>query len=130
MSIEIKISVGELLDKITILQIKLARIAAPDKLRNIRTELRALSKIWQASAYARVDLEAEIAGLKEINERLWEIEDAIRDKERDARFDREFIELARSVYLNNDQRAGIKRAINAKTGSELVEEKSYADYGA
>ena len=130
MSIEIKISVGELLDKITILQIKLARIAAPDKLRNIRTELRALSKIWQASAYARVDLEAEIAGLKAVNERLWEIEDAIRDKERDARFDQEFIELARSVYLNNDQRAGIKRAINAKTGSELVEEKSYADYGA
>lgn len=129
MSIEIKISVGELLDKITILQIKLARIAAPDKLRNIRTELRALSKIWQASAYARVDLDAEIAGLKEVNERLWEIEDAIRDKERDSRFDREFIELARSVYLNNDQRAGIKRAINAKTGSELVEEKSYADYG-
>ena len=129
MSIEIKISVGELLDKITILQIKLARIAAPDKLRNIRTELRALSKIWQASAYARVDLEAEIAGLKEVNERLWEIEDAIRDKEREACFDREFIELARSVYLNNDQRAGIKRAINAKTGSELVEEKSYADYG-
>ena len=128
MSIEIKISVGELLDKITILQIKLARITVPDKLRNIRTELRALSKIWQASAYARVDLEAEIAGLKAVNERLWEIEDAIRDKERDARFDREFIELARSVYLNNDQRAGIKRAINAKTGSELVEEKSYADY--
>lgn len=130
MSIEIKISVGELLDKITILQIKLARITAPDKLRNIRTELRALSKIWQASAYARVDLDAEIAGLKEVNERLWEIEDAIRDKERHARFDREFIELARSVYLNNDQRAGIKRAINTKTGSELVEEKSYADYGA
>ena len=130
MSIEIKISVGELLDKITILQIKLARITAPDKVRNIRAELRALSKIWQASAYARVDLEAEIAGLKAVNERLWEIEDAIRDKERDARFDREFIELARSVYLNNDQRAGIKRAINAKTGSELVEEKSYADYGA
>ena len=130
MSIEIKISVGELLDKITILQIKLARITAPDKLRNIRMELRALSKIWQASAYARVDLDAEIAGLKEVNERLWEIEDAIRDKERDARFDREFIELARSVYLNNDQRARIKRAINAKTGSELVEEKSYADYGA
>lgn len=130
MSIEIKISVGELLDKITILQIKLARIAAPDKLRNIRMELRALSKIWQASAYARVDLDAEIAGLKEVNERLWEIEDAIRDKERDSCFDREFIELARSVYLNNDQRAGIKRAINAKTGSELVEEKSYADYGA
>ena len=130
MSIEIKISVGELLDKITILQIKLARITAPDKLRNIRTELRALSKIWQASAYARVDLEAEIAVLKEVNERLWEIEDAIRDKERDSRFDSEFIELARSVYLNNDQRAGIKRAINAKTGSELVEEKSYADYGA
>ena len=130
MSIEIKISVGELLDKITILQIKLARITVPDKLRNIRTELRALSKIWQASAYARVDLDAEIAGLKEVNERLWEIEDAIRDKERDACFDREFIELARSVYLNNDQRAGIKRAINARTGSELVEEKSYADYGA
>lgn len=130
MSIEIKISVGELLDKITILQIKLARIKAPDKLRNIRAELRALSKIWQASAYARVDLAAEIARLKEVNDRLWEIEDAIRDKERDSRFDREFIELARSVYLNNDQRARIKRAINARTGSELIEEKSYSDYGA
>lgn len=130
MSIEIKISVGELLDKITILQIKLARIKTPDKLRNIRMELRALSRAWQASAYARVDLDAEIASLKAVNERLWEIEDAIRDQESHSRFDREFIELARSVYLNNDQRARIKRAINAKTGSELVEEKSYADHGA
>lgn len=130
MSIRIEISVGELLDKITILQIKLARITAPDKLRNIRAELRALSKIWQTSAYARVDLAAEIARLKEVNEALWEIEDAIRGKERDSRFDRGFIELARSVYLNNDERARIKRAINAKTGSELIEEKSYPDYGA
>lgn len=130
MSIRIEISVGELLDKITILQIKLARIKAPDKLRNIRLELRALSRRWQASAYARVDLAAEIARLKEVNEGLWEIEDAIRGKESHSDFDREFIELARSVYLNNDERARIKRAINAKTGSELIEEKSYPDYGA
>ena len=130
MSIEIEISVGELLDKITILQIKLARIKAPDKLRNIRYELRVLSRKWQASAYARVDLAAEIASLKEVNERLWEIEDAIRDKERNSSFDQDFVELARSVYFNNDERARIKRAINSKTGSELIEEKSYSGYEA
>jgi len=89
-----------------------------------------LSALWQRDPASGTDISAERAELKRINEALWEIEDEIRLKERDRAFDARFIELARAVYHTNDKRAAVKRAINLKLGSRLVEEKSYQDYGA
>src|SRR5277367_4442715 len=128
--IKVPISPGELLDKITILRIKSQRMSDPAKLSNVRLELRALEETWSASAYATIDVAADIAALQAVNERLWVIEDDIRDKERARAFDVEFIRLARAVYVENDERAAIKRRINTKLGSSIVEEKSYADYKA
>lgn len=125
----IPVSPGELLDKITILRIKSARITDAAKLANVRHELGLLERTWHASHCATAGLDAEVAALQAVNERLWDIEDAIRDKERSRAFDAGFIELARAVYINNDERAAIKRRINARLGSPLVEEKSYRDYG-
>ncbi len=121
---------GELLDKITILQIKSERIDDESKLENINKELHVLRSLWNASPYSENELDENISTLKAINEELWDIEDKIRDKEGEQIFDQGFIELARSVYFTNDKRAEIKRAINSKTGSELIEEKSYSDYSA
>jgi len=121
------VSWGELLDKITILQIKQERIADAAKRVNVTTELEALSAIAGAAMRQAAALLAE---LKQVNEALWEIEDHIRDKERDGAFDARFIELARAVYVTNDRRAGLKRDINRQLGSALVEEKSYRPYGA
>jgi Family of unknown function (DUF6165) len=126
--IKVPISPGELLDKITILRIKAQRMSDPAKLSNVRLELRTLEETWGASAYAKIDIEADIGALGLVNERLWVIEDDIRDKERAQTFDAEFIRLARAVYIENDERAAIKRRINAKLGSALVEEKSYREY--
>ncbi len=128
MNLSAEISVGEFLDKITILEIKSERIEDLAKLENIHKELNTLRKTWTASPFSQQDITAEIAELKAINEALWKIEDDIRDKESDAAFDDQFIQLSRSVYVTNDQRAAVKRKINVKSGSELVEEKSYADY--
>ncbi|WJW75266.1 DUF6165 family protein [Thiohalobacter sp. IOR34] len=128
MSILAPVSVGEFLDKVTILEIKSERIDDPEKLANIRRELDSLRATWAASPYAGADLEPEYSQLKAVNEQLWEIEDDIRDKERTRCFDARFIELARAVYVTNDRRAELKKALNLKLGSELVEEKSYADY--
>lgn len=128
MNLTAEISVGEFLDKITILEIKSERIKDAAKLENVHKELNILRQTWQASPFSQREIAAEIAELKEINERLWEIEDYIRDKESEAAFDEQFIELARSVYFTNDERAAVKRRINVKVGSNLVEEKSYADY--
>lgn len=122
------ISHGELIDKLTILEIKSERMADAAKLANVRDELQLLSSLWQADAASRTDIAAERAELKRINEALWEIEDEIRIKERHQAFDARFIELARAVYHTNDRRAAVKRAINLKLGSRLVEEKSYQDY--
>jgi hypothetical protein len=130
MSIKIELSVGELLDKISILQIKAERIVDPSKLENINKELDVLMSLWKDSAYSNNNLESETNELKAINEELWVIEDKIRNKERNRVFDKGFIELARAVYITNDKRADIKRIINSKTGSELIEEKSYSDYSA
>jgi hypothetical protein len=124
----VPISPGELIDKITILEIKSQRMADPAKLQNVRTELSALNDTWRASPYSGTDITADWNALREVNGQLWDIEDRIRDKERDAAFDAGFIELARAVYVTNDERAAIKRRINTKLGSVLVEEKSYADY--
>lgn len=124
------VSCGELVDKLTILEIKSERIADPAKLANVRDELQLLTSLWEADAASAADIDAERAELKRINEALWDIEDEIRIKEREQSFDARFIELARSVYRTNDRRAAVKRAINLKLGSRLVEEKSYQDYSA
>lgn len=127
-TISIPISHGELIDKITILEIKAGRIGDAAKRANVRTELDLLNATWSADAASRTDIAAERARLRAVNEALWEIEDRIRIKEKAQAFDAEFIELARSVYVTNDERAAIKRAINDKLGSTLVEEKSYQGY--
>jgi hypothetical protein len=124
----VPVSPGELVDKITILRIKAARIKDPKKIRNVQFELDALQRTWNASAFAHQDIAAEEAAPLAVNERLWVIEDDIRDKERARQFDQGFIELARSVYFENDERASIKRRINEKLGSAIVEEKSYREY--
>jgi hypothetical protein len=126
--IKVRISPGELLDKITILRIKSQRMNDPAKLSNVRIELSALEETWGASAHASVDIAADVDALLRVNERLWVIEDDIRDKERAQAFDAEFIRLARAVYFENDERAAIKRRINTTLGSALIEEKSYRDY--
>ncbi len=127
-NIRVPVSPGEVLDKITILEIKSERMSDPEKVANVKIELALLQETWADSVSEDsviVDLHAQ---LKEINEALWEIEDDIRDKERAKEFDERFIELARSVYYTNDRRSKIKRDLNLHLRSEIVEEKSYQDY--
>lgn len=126
--VEIPISYGELLDKISILEIKAERIRQAAKLSNVERELTLLRQTWQAHPASATDIRSEYAQLKAINEKLWDIEDAIRKKEKAKAFDDEFIDLARSVYVRNDERGEAKKAINLKLGSSLIEEKSYEDY--
>ena len=124
----VPISPGELLDKITILRIKVARISDAAKLANVRLELDLLEKTWRDCGCAAFDVTQDERALQQVNERLWDIEDRIRGKEAKQTFDREFIELAREVYISNDERAAIKKRVNLKLGSRLVEEKSYKPY--
>jgi hypothetical protein len=124
----VPVSFGELLDKIAILQIKSERIGDAAKLANVRKELTALEKTWLAHPAAGHDIVELRAQLKDVNERLWDIEDDIRRKEQAQAFDEEFVRLARSVYFENDERARIKKEINLALGSTYVEEKSYQDY--
>ena len=124
------VSFGELLDKVAILQIKSERMTDPAKLANVRNELAALESTWSAHPAASVDIAALRQQLKAVNERLWVIEDDIRLKEKAQAFDQEFIALARAVYIENDERARIKKEINLALGSAYVEEKSYQDYRA
>jgi len=128
--ISVPVSFGELLDKIAILQIKSERMHDEAKLANVRTELSALERTWMAHPLASQDIVRLRADLKAVNERLWEIEDDIRLKEKAQAFDADFIRLARSVYIENDERARIKKDINLALGSTYVEEKSYQDYRA
>ncbi|GAA0888464.1 DUF6165 family protein [Rhodanobacter soli] len=128
--IQTPVSYGELIDKITILEIKSRRIADAAKLANVRNELDLLNATWAGDAASQTDISDARARLLAVNELLWDIEDRIRLKERAQAFDAEFIELARSVYFRNDERAAFKREINLKLGSQLVEEKSYQDYRA
>lgn len=122
-------SVGEVADKITILQIKSERITDPQKLINIHTELSALETTFAQHFPALTEeVKTLLQNLKSINEALWVIEDDIRDQERDQNFGETFIALARAVYVTNDKRAHVKKAINLALGSKYVEEKSYADY--
>jgi len=120
--LNLPVSVGEVLDKIFILEIKSERIADADKLANVRRELDCLLQV--AADHRVPDLEPS---LKEVNEQLWDVEDALRVLESKQDFGDDFIELARSVYVLNDQRAAIKKQINVAVGSALVEEKSYAE---
>jgi hypothetical protein len=128
MNVNVQISIGEFFDKITILEIKRERISDDQKLLNINKELDALNTLLQSLPFSRTDLQQEYDELKAINEKLWVIEDDIRDKEAAKAFDQEFIELARSVYFTNDRRSDVKRAINLKLGSDFIEEKSYEEY--
>ena len=124
----VPISPGELLDKITILRIKSARMSDAAKLVNVRHELRLLEQLWRTALPAGVDLASEEGALEAVNGKLWDVEDLLRDQAAEKRFDANFIELARAVYVTNDERAAIKKRINVKLGSALVEEKSYRPY--
>jgi len=124
----VEVAPGELIDKITILEIKSERIADAGKLKNVRVELDVLAAARDAAMAASAELAELTAQLKQVNEALWEIEDAIRECERGRDFGPKFIELARSVYHSNDRRAALKRQINELLGSKLIEEKSYAAY--
>ncbi|MEJ2382864.1 MAG: DUF6165 family protein [Xanthomonadales bacterium] len=127
-NIRVPVSPGEVLDKITILEIKSERMTDPQKVANVRVELDLLRKTWAAAITEDDTIRDLHAQLKEINEALWEIEDDIRDKERAKAFDERFIELARAVYFTNDRRSEVKKKLNLHLGSQIVEEKSYQDY--
>ena len=128
MSISIPVSWGELIDKITILEIKLGEIREDAALSNVRREYEALTAVLSESATASPSLETLKSDLLAINRELWVIEDDIRDCERKSDFGPEFIRLARAVYHTNDRRAAVKRKINILLDSDLVEEKSYQEY--
>jgi hypothetical protein len=125
MIVHVPVSVGELVDKLTILDIKKQQIRDPKKLANVAREFDLLSSLLKT---LEIDIEQEYETLCDINQKLWNIEDRIRKKEKLKQYDQQFIDLARSVYYTNDQRAQVKKSINLKVGSELVEEKSYEKY--
>ena len=127
-NIKVPVSPGEVLDKITILEIKSERMEDAAKVANVRVELKLLQETWARNITDDDVIRDLHAQLKEINEALWEIEDDIRDKERVKEFDERFIELARAVYFTNDRRSEVKKKLNLHLGSEIVEEKSYQDY--
>ena len=130
MAVSITVSYGELLDKISILEIKSERIQEGSKLQNVRRELTLLSAAWAAAAVLQNPTELAVIRreLKKVNEQLWEIEDALRAREHARHFDAEFIQLARKVYITNDRRAALKRDIDTLLGSAFTEEKSYQPY--
>lgn len=127
-SILTAVAPGELIDKITILRIKNERISDAEKLKNVRIELDSLNATRAESVTESDELVRLDAALQSVNEALWEIEDDIRDCERDSDFGQKFIDLARAVYKTNDKRAALKKEINILLGSHIVEEKSYAEY--
>jgi tetratricopeptide (TPR) repeat protein len=129
-AVTVEVSPGELLDKITILEIKSQRITDPAKLRNVASELRSLEAVRRRALPGSPELAGLAAELRAVNEALWQIEDDIRRCDRDGDFGPRFVELARSVYRTNDRRAALKRRVNELLRARVVEEKSYADYGA
>lgn len=129
MSVIVAVSWGELLDKISILEIKRDRLTDAAQLANVAHEHATLCAARDQAMPENIDVSDSFTALRVVNETLWQIEDDIRDCERDKGFGTRFIELARSVYINNDERAAIKRRINEALGSDIVEEKSYSDYG-
>jgi hypothetical protein len=127
-SVTVDVSVGELIDKITILEIKATRLSDPAQLCNVKDELKSLVAARDATIPPSAELAELSLLIKRVNERLWRIEDDIRDRERAKDFGPRFTVLARSVYVCNDERAALKRRINELLGSRIVEEKSYAPY--
>lgn len=128
MPIMVEIAPGELIDKITILEIKLENIRDEAKLLNIKHEYAILTDVLRREVVQTPDLTRLTAALKEVNAELWRIEDDIREQERAKSFDADFVSLARSVYRTNDRRAALKREINELLSSAIIEEKSYAEY--
>jgi Family of unknown function (DUF6165) len=126
--LQVPVSPGELLDKITILRIKSRRIDDAAKVANVRLELQLLERTWAMLGTATQQVATDEQALQAVNERLWDIEDRIRAKEAARSFDQDFIELARAVYHQNDERAAIKKRVNVALGSRIVEEKSYQPY--
>ncbi len=122
------VSFGEILDKITILEIKQQHITDAEKLKNVRHELNLLTDTWNKKVTQTSEISRLKEQLKQVNQSLWNIEDNIRIKESKKEFDDEFIQIARSVYYENDKRAEVKKQVNLLLGSELVEEKSYQNY--
>lgn len=125
---KVEMPLGDVVDRVTILRLKEARIDDAAKVVNVRAELQALRDAWAAEGLPPLDELPEWPELCDVNGRLWDVEDAIRDHERRGDFGTSFVALARDVYVTNDRRAELKRAINLRLGSTLVEEKSYADY--
>jgi len=127
-TLSIPVSPAEVLDKISILEIKSERINDEHKHANIERELDLLTGLWHAHAVETAEITRLRDQLRAVNQKLWDIEDRIRDCERNRDFGDAFVELARSVYKTNDRRAAIKRQINEQLGSAIIEEKSYAEY--
>ena len=127
-TVTVEVAIGELADKISILQIKASKMTRPDQLQNVKTELTALTQAWSTHVTSNAALDALLETLRSVNERLWNIEDDIRQHEAAQDFGATFVALARSVYIENDHRARLKREINELTGSRIQEEKSYASY--
>ena len=127
-NLKVPISLGELIDKITILKIKFIKINSKEAQKNIRSELEKLEQILNKTISITNNLKNFEIKLSKINQSLWDIEDQLREKEKEKKFDKKFISLARMVYYKNDERAKIKRMINKSFGSELIEEKSYTQY--
>ena len=127
-NLKVPISLGELIDKITILRIKSNKINSNEAQKNIRLELEKLEHILNETMSINTNLKNFEIKLSKINQSLWDIEDQLREKEKEKKFDKKFISLARMVYYKNDERAKIKRMINKRFGSELIEEKSYTQY--
>lgn len=126
MQVTVPVSLGELLDKITILEIKAERIADAGKRRNVAHELDALSQVRDGLGLKDPGIAPLVAALGQVNRRLWEVEDDLRLLEKKQSFGEDFVRLARAVYRENDRRAALKREINRLSGSDLVEEKSYS----
>ena len=124
---QVEISIGELLDKLSILYIKSKFITDPIKLLNVQKEIRVLEPLSQ-EFFSSPEIKNLFGELETVNFQLWKIEDDIREKEKSQEFDQEFIDLARAVYFTNDRRAEIKKRINLQSGSNLVEEKNYQSY--
>jgi hypothetical protein len=119
------IAIGELIDKITILEIKAERMTDRDKLRNVATELKMLRELKTSAGLDAPEMEPYVQELKSLNVILWDLEDALRELEAQHDFGSRFVGLARRVYQTNDRRAGVKQRINKAFGSEIIEEKSY-----
>tara|TARA_Y100000589_G_scaffold244379_1_gene232069 strand:+ start:169 stop:549 length:381 start_codon:yes stop_codon:yes gene_type:complete len=124
----VELSLGEVVDKVTILLLKEKHLSQPEALVNVRRELKTLREAWEKAGFEPMETLADWHGLCDVNSALWQVEDDLRDCEREKSFGPKFVQLARSVYHLNDRRACLKRSINTTLGSRLIEEKSYADY--